>query len=249
MKLRYIKQTNLDQLKASLDAVAPRFANDSPWLDEFFAGQVWSLESQVSIANEIVLTDPEPGNHHDLENSKKIHEALKALNISQATDERLWAYLGLVNFWGYMRKRWPMERYGQKDSGSSAANLRERYFFVANPDRALVRNGIARLWWYGHVSYDAERADPYELTKILLDKLDVAQSLLERSFSRNPVVCRAVLNFMLKEQGNGRDVSERKTFRLLMQHLNRLGGMAILDLFTQADIEAELESALLSIAN
>jgi len=73
--------------------------------------------------------------------------------------------------------------------------------------------------------------------------VDVAQSLLERTFSRNPTLCRAVLNFLLVQQNQGKDMSQRHIFRLLMQHLNRLGGMAVLDMLSQEDIEAQLLAA------
>lgn len=242
-KLRYFKQANLDQLKASLAAITDRFERGAPWVDDFFEGRSWSLESNVVAAKDLNLRDPDSDGHHDLENAVRVHEALKGLTIRQATDERLWAELCVSTLWSYMRKRWPVENYSHKDPIEVAAIIRERYFFIANRDRALVRNGLARLWWYGHVSYDAQREDPYELTKVLLDKLDVAQSLLERSFSRNPTVCKAVLNFVLKEEAEGRDATKRAVFRALMQHLNRLGGMAVLDVLNQEEIEAELLGA------
>ncbi|MEV2908009.1 DUF6339 family protein [Paenibacillus larvae] len=53
-----------------------------------------------------------------------------------------------------MRKRWPVESYLDKDKPEEA--IKERYFLMANRDRALIRNGIARLWWYGYVSYDEQ---------------------------------------------------------------------------------------------
>jgi hypothetical protein len=249
MKLRYLKQASLDELKSALPSVVDRFTSEAPWLDDFFGSAGWSLESQVVTAKELALAEPEGNNHYDLENAKRVHECLKGISIAQATDERLWTYLALVPCWSYMRKRWPVENYEDKDASAVAQILRERYFFLANRDRALVRNGIARLWWYGHVSYDADRADPYELTKVLLDKLDVAQSLLERSFSRNPTVCKAVLNFMHQQEQQGNDMSRRDVFRALMQHLNRLGGMAMLDLLSQHDIESELAIASASASN
>lgn len=243
MKLRYLKQASLDELRSALPSVVGRFTSETPWLEDFFGGTNWSLESQVAPAKELVLLEPEGNNHYDFENAKRVHECLKGISIAQATDERLWTFLSLVTCWPYMRKRWPVESYGDKDDSVIAQILRERYFFLANRDRALVRNGLARLWWYGHVSYDVDRDDPYELTRVLLDKLDVAQSLLERSFSRNPTVCKAVLNFMHQQELQGRDMSRRDVFRALMQHLNRLGGMAVLDMLNQQDIESELAIA------
>ncbi|WP_367869913.1 DUF6339 family protein [Paenibacillus larvae] len=48
----------------------------------------------------------------------------------------------------------PVESYLDKDKPEEA--IKERYFLMANRDRALIRNGIARLWWYGYVSYDEQ---------------------------------------------------------------------------------------------
>jgi hypothetical protein len=45
---------------------------------------------------------------------------------------------------------------------------------------ALLRNGAARLWWSAHLSYDPDRENQYELTAVLLARLDTAKNLLER---------------------------------------------------------------------
>ena len=50
------------------------------------------------------------------------------------------------------------------------------------PSRALTRSGMARLWWYAHLTDDPVRPGPYELTRVLLSDLDWAQSVLERNF-------------------------------------------------------------------
>jgi len=241
--MKCFRQAHLDQLKAAVLSNLARYKEDESWIAGFFEGPSWEVDSQVVLAEPVELVLPESNNHNDLENTRRLHGGLRSLKISQATDERLWAYLAHVTYWSYMRARWPAESYlGEtRTSRDSAANIRERYFFMTNRDRALVRNGVARLWWYGHVSYDETRDDPYELTEVLLRKLDIAQSLLERSFSRNPSVCKVVLSVLKAEQQRGKDFSERNRFRALMQHLNMLGGVTVLDALSEEDLHAELE--------
>lgn len=57
--------------------------------------------------------------------------------------------------------------------------IEARYFVAQNEGRALLRNGIARLWWVAHLSHDATRNNPYELTAALLYTLDITQQILE----------------------------------------------------------------------
>lgn len=243
LPLRCFRQAHLDQVHANLINLLPKYTEDKRWIEEFFGAAPWSCETSLFLPAGTELLLPEQGKHHDLENAKRIHTALRHLTIAQATDERLWAWMTHVQFWEYMRARWPVESYmgGSATPSGIAINVKDRYFFTGNRDRALVHNGLARLWWYGHVSYDASREDPYELTAILLQKLDIAQSLLERSISRNPSVTRAVLRLLVEQKAEGRDLAVRNNFRTLVKHLNRLGGIAVLDLLSEDDIKDELE--------
>lgn len=162
----------------------------------------------------------------DLENTKTLYTALRHLTPLQASDERLWAYLTHVTYWDYMRKRWPVEQYKDK---RVADNLQERYFFMSDRPRALIRNGMARLWWYGYTTYDEQRDDPFELTGVLLKNLDVTQSILERAFSRNRLVTHAVLSVLLQREKDGAPFYERDSVRDLAKYLVQVGGVTIID--------------------
>lgn len=234
MNICYFRQSFLDQLKASISGILLRYRSDEPWISDFFGHENWYLPSGIS-CGDIVLREPSDGEKFDLENVKTVYSALKHLRISQAVDERLWAYLTHVTFWRYMRRRWPAERYERRPN--PAVNIRTRYIFMPNRDRALFRNGIARLWWYGYVSYDEERSDPFELTGILLRKQDIAQQLLERSFSRNRNITKAVLSVLHWMEQNSKLLPSREQFRDLMEHINRLGGVTVLDALSREDIE------------
>lgn len=134
-----------------------------------------------------------------------------------------------------MRSRWPIESYAENER--LVENVRERYFFMSNRDRALIRNGIARLWWYGYVSYDENREDPFELTKILLKNLDIAENLLGRSFSRNRTLTITVLSVLADLEKMSRPFFDREKFRNLMKHINQIGGVTVLDALDSPDIQ------------
>lgn len=234
MELKYISDSSLEELRINIESNLGIYKEEEVWVDHYFGAITWSFPSKIRIES-IDLHMPQSSTiHFDFENTKKIYTSLKELSILQATDERLWAYLTHTIFWKYMRKRWPVESYLDKDKPEEA--IKERYFFMANRDRALIRNGIARLWWYGYVSYDEDREDPFELTKVLLSKLDIAQSLLERSFSRNPDITKAVLS-VLKQKELESSFIDRRNFRDLMMYINQLGGVTILDTLDREDLE------------
>ncbi len=118
-----------------------------------------------------------------------------------------------------------------------------RYFVPQSQSRALLRNGIARLWWTAHVSHDEERNNPYELTAVLLSTLDITQQIMERGLGRAPNVIHGFLEFLLRNKetllagGN----KNRARIRRLAKFLNMHGGVCILDCLSKADVIDLLE--------
>ena len=133
-----------------------------------------------------------------------------------------------------MRKRWPIEQYLGREK--LRENIQERYFFMPNRSRALIRNGMARLWWYGHCSYDEGRADPFELTTALLKNLDVTQSILERAFSLNTNVTKTMLGVLLERERNGKAFYVRNKVRDLAKYMVQIGGVTIIDALDEPDL-------------
>ena len=141
-----------------------------------------------------------------------------------------------------MRRRWRLEESAAKDRNPKGYIL-ERYFVRSRESRALLRNGLARLWWYGFLTYDAERDNPYELTAVLLSQLDIAQQILERSLGRNRDILHAFLAFLLAHPELSRGDKARETIRALAKRLNLHGGLCVLDSLDRSDIRQWLEDA------
>jgi hypothetical protein len=234
-KQRFIKGNSLDRLRSNVEANQANYAKEKPWLDSYFGDSNWFVDSDIVAADSIELQSPTSRTEtFDLENTRTVYSALKHLTPVQASDPRLWAYFTHVSHWDYMRKRWPAEQYLGKVRFREI--IQERYFFMPDRSRALLRNGMARLWWYGYCSYDAKREDPFELTGALLKKLDVTQNLLENAFGRNNQIIQAVLSVLLEREKEGRSFYVREQVRELARYIVQVGGVTIIDALPAEDI-------------
>ncbi len=234
-KLTFLKENSLERLQANINANQHRYSDAAPWLNAYFSGSGWFQDSNVIQADSFQLRMPiSKSDLCDLENTRIVYSALRHLTPLQAADPRLWTYLTHITHWEYMRKRWPIEQYLGKQN--LRENLQERYFFMPNKSRALIRNGIARLWWYGHCSYDQTRQDPFELTTALLKNLDVTQSILERAFSLNTNVTKTMLSVLLDRERAGKAFYIRDNVRNLAKYMVQIGGVTIIDALDEPDL-------------
>jgi hypothetical protein len=234
-RLNFLKQNSLERLLANIGPNQDHYAEEKPWLGSYFSGANWSLESNIVLAESITLQIPKSKlDHLDLENTRAVYSALKHLTPVQAADPRVWAYMTHVTHWDYMRQRWPVEQYIGKPRLKEI--IQERYFFMSDRSRAPVRNGMARLWWYGYCSYDETRDDPFELTGALLKKLDATQNILENAFGKNNQVTKAVLRVLLEREKEGKAFYVRKEVRELAHYIVQIGGVTIVDALDEAEL-------------
>lgn len=212
-------------------------------------------KSKIMINKSFALKIPKSKNEHfDLENAIIIHKELENLSPLQASDRRLWTYLTHVTFWDYMRKRWPLERFlddtdldeetdtedeDNKANGSTDRKIRFiqwRYHLVTTSRRRLLRNGIARLWWYVYMTKDEGNSDPYHLTRTMLKFQDVAQNLLERSLGSDKTILKAFLNFLEKNQS-----LSKAEIRTLIKEINLISGVQNLHLLGQTQLTKNID--------
>jgi hypothetical protein len=234
MKVKYFMQGQLDSLRSNIRGNLSKYEQTEPWLGEYFGAAPFALEAEIWGAKLPDLKLPENGEKYDLENTVRLHSSLGRLNRAQASDERLWAFLAHEYYWNYMRKRWPLEGKTKKDP---PAFVREHYFFMPYRSRAMVRNGIARLWWYGHVSFDPKRTDKYELTALLLSTLDITQNTLERAYGHNGNIVKGVLLAVEEWKNETGQVPTREAFRDATKYLTRIGGVTVLDFLGKEDLK------------
>lgn len=167
----------------------------------------------------------------DLKNSIKIYEGLKRLDLVSANDKRIWVTLSHTLFYKYSIRRWNL------DNTSSDNTIKDRFHFEGSSQRTRNQHSIARLWWASRITYDETLKDSYKLTKILWNKQDVYQNLIDRKYSTYPSTLKGFLNFY----ANNRNLSPTADLRRLFKGLNALGGVRVLSLLTEKEIITELE--------
>lgn len=243
IKQKYFKESSLRVLEDSITLNLPRYTSEQVWVLERL-GMSCALNSQLELSAFPKLLNADEASH-DLENTKAFYTAYKNLTVSQATNPKLWAYLAHVDYWSYMRSRWPVE---SKEAHQKLNYIRAHYFHAYEASRSFMRHGIARLWWYGYLTYDPLREDPWELTKKLLEKLDIAQTLLERNLSRNRTVLHSILDFFIQEEERIPSGNKGREFiRSLVKYLNFHGGVSVLDILSPADLRETLNQKLQSL--
>lgn len=235
--LTIFKSTFTNALRSSIPANLDNYLRADVWVSEFSTRSAREMQTNVEIAEPLFLDAPQDGDHKDTENAIRFHRTLRHLTPLQARDPRLWTRLAHVEFWPYMRLRWDASKHiANRDR--AVRFVESRYFVAQSQSRALLRHGIARLWWTAQLSHDSDRENPYELTKVLLSTLDISQQIVERGMGRANNIIRGFLGFLL---ANGSVLltggeKNRAHIRRLAKHLNMCGGICVLDLLSQAEV-------------
>ena len=239
------KSAFVHSLYASIRTNLDRYLRDDTWVAEWSSENRRDFATGVELAESLDLDFPDGNNLKDIENAIRLHTALRPLTRLHARDPRLWTRLAHVDLWPYMRKRWPIEKHIVKRD-KAARFVESRYFVGQSQGRALLRNGIARLWWTAELSHDPTRENPYELTAVLLSTLDITQQILERGMGRAKNVNRGFLEFLLrnKEELLTSGNQNRARIRQLAKHLNMHGGVCILDTLSEGEISSLLTDEL-----
>lgn len=232
--MRYLDEGTLQTVKShGLDNMHLYSENNEIWVKEYLEDDLnfnnYSLKMQVG---------PKSPSSYDCINAQILYEIYKDIPVELASEESFWAYLTHTEFWDYMLIRWPVN--------GKESTLNRRYFF--GKEKPYYRNGLSRLWWYAHTTYNHELDDPYYYTKIALKEQERAAILLETvNLSRNRVALFATLDILkMIDDWKDNDViypikDERNVLlRPMMQYINAVGGVLIWDLLSPEEAKEKL---------
>ena len=237
-------RTFASSLCVNIQANLDKYRRNDRWVNEIGNPSVRDLNTRIEISGPFNLDEPDNVNLKDLENAIRVHKLLNKLTPLQARDPRLWTRLVHVEYWEYMRKRWRLRHFGT-DTAKGVRFITSRYFIAQDESRALLRNGIARLWWTAYMTYDDTRNNPYELTSVLLSTLDITQQILERNMGRSRVILTGFLEFLLQNKNELLTGGQNQLrIRKLAIGLNLYGGVCLLDCLTHMNILEFLSNEL-----
>ena len=192
----------------------------------------WSVESKEVHVDFDLLSqlDASSGSEAEVGNSRIVFESFKNMNPAIASDARTWVRFTHVECLDFCRARWI-----KNPSDEHVDKAVEKHFFAAGRPGVRDDNAISRLWWNRHVAGIADPVDPEGALRIILDKADIRQALIERpsTGSRVPIV-RAIIRSLRSNP----ELGNATFFKQLMVELNREGGGVLFEALTesQADI-------------
>lgn len=226
--IRILTEPAFEEIRSNLQDLAPRFLEEKAWIENYFGNKKWYIELpdvEYTPANLINEKDVKT----DIENSKRIYESLKHIPVNLAANDRFWSYLNLYEYWGYMNIRWEGSNIKSQQHIETLGPKYLTTMYKGGPGT----NGLARLWWFAHLTYDENRDNPYELTEFLLSKQDYTYIFLNRTFSRNKQILHTVLSELIARNVDMNGGEMRK----FAKYISLRGSVAILDVLDERDIK------------
>lgn len=222
MILKIVSEDSLSELKANVDNNYLEYSgNFVEYLNSIYENLPF-LDTKYSINTFELDVSSERPQLTDFENVKRVYENLKCISNSDASDERLWAWLCIDQFIDYVQYRWGI------NGNHTSSDIRNHFFFSYGFRRSYTRNALARLWWIGRLTYDENRSDPYELTEFVCKNQDIIQHILERSVSNNLELIKPLIQAIMDQRNKG-IVVNTNDIADLMKYYNLLGSTYVLD--------------------
>ena len=235
MKIKFITEDGLLKAKNNFKSIYKEMlAKPQKNIQELFEDEKIVRETSMEIEEFSLDMSSDNPVSTDVENIRRVYNHMKGLTESQASDERIWVAYTLSEHIDYMRYRWMPK--STEDKG-------DKFFFSYTKKRSLFRNGIARLWWIGYHTYDAKRANPYELTEFVCRDQDYISHLLDIGFASNSTIVKAVLSALLDAEKAGIKI-DRDLVRGISQYVNLLGGIYMLDCLSFDEIYQKIKTKL-----
>jgi hypothetical protein len=224
MNLQFMSNRAITQLREGIEANRAAYLSGQA---ETLVGALdgFVLESRIQADEPPKLEMPREGQLCDAENVRRVYQWLHHLTPVQASDPRLWTYLTHGAYANYTAARWPIGA-----ESNVLDRVRERYFLEGEGLASLVRNSIARLWWFGYLTRDMNQPDPFELTDVLLSLQDIQMAFLERAIGRSPKILHGSLRLWKKLLTERGEIPRQGTVIQQWAKLIRLhGGVVLLD--------------------
>lgn len=220
MKIKYLKAEALDSFKSNLDFVFDYMNSntDKEWITRVLGNDALA-DSKVEYEPfqwDTSFRDPIDS---DCNNAILLHQNLKGITRSMATDERLWSGMAVTIGYDYLLYRWPLDKL---------TKLTYRWVFYTPGRRKLFYHGIARLWWYAELTYDKNADDPYHLTRFVYKHPHIMEKMIYRNYSMNERVRFNIINSLVELEKKGVAITYNimaKTYR----EISKLGSVMLID--------------------
>lgn len=227
MKIKYITQEALNIFKNNPETVEKLLKDsiDRNWIKGFLPNDSLK-ESRIEVNNlDFFYEKGMRESELDFINARMIHQALSGINETQAAEEALWVGLSLTDGFDFMIKRW----------GVNKTKVKYRWQLFVKGKRGLIHHGIARLWWFAHMTYDPSREEPYALTEFAFMHQSFLVKLAYRNYSNSSKIVHAIFDSMIDLEARGYKITYDHTIELYKE-ISLLGSISIIDVYSSSEL-------------
>lgn len=214
MKIKTITEEGLRLCHENLELILTEVVKTGhKTLEELFAPETICRDTGIEYTS-FTFNMNDAKTESDVENIKIVYSALRHLTPSQASQEGIWVAFAFSDGLDYLKKRWqPM----------TDSELNTHFLYGFGKHRSLFRQGIARLWWIGFMTYDESYEDPYTLTRFTCNHTDIIQFICEQPVFQNQVMRKSTIRAMydLDRQFNEEEQSKVPIKQRYGIHINK----------------------------
>lgn len=231
--IKYMTDEALATLKANTDAVTEKLIDNpksSAWLKSFFPGTLWVTKKYEIEEFSLKVPKDDKDRETDIHNAILLYERLHHLPLYVLTDERFWCWMNFEMGYEVALKYMPVKK------GSSV--FKDHWLLTQGKRRGLFFGVLSRCYFRVALSVDETLADPYELTKFVIENPLRFRELTWRSFSSEKMIVLGALKAEKRIKEEYPQMEENtKHFAEIAKLLSKLGSVMLLDCMTEKDIE------------
>lgn len=231
--IKYMTDEALATLKANTDTVTGKLIENpksSAWLKTFFPGTLWVTKKYEIEEFALRVPKDDKDRETDIYNSILLYEHLHHLPLYVLTDERFWCWMNFEMGYEVALKYMPVKK------GSSV--FKDHWLLTQGKRRGLFFGVLSRCYFRVALSVDESLADPYELTKFVIENPLRFRELTWRSFSSEKMIVLGTLKAEKRVLAEHPQMEENtKHFAEIAKLLSKLGSVMLLDCMTEKDIE------------
>jgi len=244
MKLRIYKGRVVESLRSDIAEHLELYrSGDFAYLDQdsscYMELGIEADEEVLKNLNSLAIPEGRPSSAEEVAPSLMVFGALTNVTPYLARDERLWTYLTHSVLLAYSRKRWPIP-----DDNEEAIKHIRTHFFARSARQIERDNAVSRLWWMAYICSRSQSLPIERALDVFLLQSDVRASIIERPTTAQSLrIFESLLRHLDRSYEKDQKWFERRILRGVMEELNRLGGVKLMEVMPDEELDAIISEA------
>jgi len=230
INVKILSENSLNFFKKNLDLITTKIKenNNNKWIYEVFP-QPMFIEKKLQINDFGLKQNSNSADKQiDLINSITLYENLKDLPRHLLTNECFWLWLHLEKYYEIVRSMMPIR---------SVSTITDHWLHKQGTRRGLMFGVLSRCYFRVALTIDSTNKNPYLYTEWIIQNPERYRNLTWRSFSSEEHLVRGILKGEKRAIDENPMKEKNDLYPLIAKHVSLIGGIRLLDVISEEDIE------------